>query len=285
MPLYIAQFEETKLEHSVHSEDHAVEIDRPRIEKDPCISIETTQSHTSSSDTSSPDTSSSDLATLSVEMSDEGDLPSKEGHVEPIEHSEPVEPSLGVRSGNPPSIDGAIVGWKGPDPEGFGYSAQSVQPAASSTVRSYAKVGGKWVLPNEEGNNTPNEGQKPARNSAEASRSETRTGVRSLANITGDQSFPLPEPDREFATASSELDSNTSQNNPNVQANGPTTEIKKVNGAKLLSQLEHFLKESGSLRSDKKPIKFKDALGRKFSFPFELIATWAVSVKFTSCML
>lgn len=28
----------------------------------------------------------------------------------------------------------------------------------------------------------------------------------------------------------------------------------------------------------KKPIKFKDAVGRKFSFPFELCATWRVSV-------
>jgi len=57
--------------------------------------------------------------------------------------------------------------------------------------------------------------------------------------------------------------------------------IKKVNAAKLLSQLEHFLEENGSFKPDKKPIKFKDAVGRKFSFPFELAATWAVSVKFT----
>jgi hypothetical protein len=27
----------------------------------------------------------------------------------------------------------------------------------------------------------------------------------------------------------------------------------------------------------KKPIKFKDAVGRKFSFPFHLCCTWAVS--------
>jgi hypothetical protein len=277
MPLAIAQFEETKLEHSVHSENHAVEIDRPRIEKDPIISTETTQSNTSSSDTRS-----SDLPTVSVEMSDEGDLPSKEGHVEPIKHSELVEPSLGVRSGKPPSIEGAIVGWKGPDPERISHPAQSFQPAAFSTVRSYAKVGDKWVIPNEERNNTPKEGQNPARNSAEASRSETRTGVSSLANVTGDQSFPLPEPNREFATASPEIDSNTSQNNPNFQANGPTTGLQKVNGARLLSQLEHFLKENGSLRADqRRPIKFKDAVGRKFSFPFELVATWSVSVKFT----
>lgn len=32
----------------------------------------------------------------------------------------------------------------------------------------------------------------------------------------------------------------------------------------------------------KKPIKFKDAVGRKFSFPFHLCATWAVSCQFLS---
>jgi hypothetical protein len=218
-------------------------------------------------------------------MSDEGDLPSKEAYVEPIKDSEPVKPSLEVRNGRPPSINGAIVGRKGPDPKFPSHSAQALQPSAFTAIRSYAKVDGKWVIPNEERNNTPSGGQKPTRNSTEASRSETRTGVRFLDNVTGDQSFPLPEPNREFATASSEIDSNISQNNPNIQAIGPTTGIKKVNGVKLLSQLEHFLKENGSLRSDKMPIKFKDAVGRKFSFPFELVATWSVSVKFTFCIL
>jgi hypothetical protein len=98
LPLSIARFEETKLEHFVHSEDHAIEIERPRIEKFPSISTETTQ----------PDTSSSDLATISLEVSDEGDLPSKEAYIESIEDSEPVEPSLEVRNGNPPSINGSV---------------------------------------------------------------------------------------------------------------------------------------------------------------------------------
>jgi hypothetical protein len=275
LPLSIARFEETKLEHSIHSEDHAVEIERPRIEKLPSISTETAQ----------PDTSSSDLATISLEMCDEGDLPSKEASVEPIKDSEPVEPSLEVRNGKPPSINGAIVGRKGPDPKRLSHSAQSLQPSAFTGIRSYAKVDGKWVILDEERNNTPSGGQKPTRNSTEASRSETRTGVRFLDNVTGDQSFHLPEPNREFATASSEIDSNISQNYPNIQGNGPMIGIKKVHGAKLLAQLEDFLKENGSLKSDKKPIKFKDAVGRKFSFPFELAATWAVGIKFTSCIL
>ena len=29
-------------------------------------------------------------------------------------------------------------------------------------------------------------------------------------------------------------------------------------------------------RKSKKPLKFKDALGRKFAFPFHLVATWTV---------
>lgn len=51
------------------------------------------------------------------------------------------------------------------------------------------------------------------------------------------------------------------------------------NGAKILSQLEQFLSQPGILdnESKKKPIRFKDAVGRKFSFPFHLCATWAVS--------
>jgi hypothetical protein len=146
-------------------------------------------------------------------------------------------------------------------------------------------VDGKWVIPNEGRNNTPSGGQKPTRNSTEASRSETRSGVRFLDNVTGDQSFPLPGPDREFATASSEIDPNISQNKPNIQANSPMIGIKMVNAARLLSQLEHFLEENGSFKPDKKPIKFTDAVGRKFSFPFELAATWAVSAKFTSSIL
>ena len=269
LPLSIARFEETKLEHSIHSEDHAVEIERPRI------STKTTQ----------PDTNSSDLASISLEMSDEGDLPSKEAYVEPIKDSEPVEHSSEVLNGKPRSINGAIVGRKGPDPESISHSAKSLQPPAWTAIRSYAKVDGKWVVPKEGRNNTPSGGQTPTSNSTEASRSETRTGVQVLDNVTGDQSFPLPEPDREFATASSEIDSNISQNKPNIQANGPMIGIKMVNAAKLLSQLEHFLEENGSFKPDKKPIKFKDAVGRGFSFPFELAATWAVSVKFTSSIL
>jgi hypothetical protein len=275
LPLSIARFEETKLEHSVHSEDHAVEIERPKIEKYPSSSTETTQ----------PDTNSSDLATISLEMSDEGDLPSKEAYVEPIKDSDPVEPSSEVLNGKPRSINSAIVGRKGPDPESISHSAQSLQPSAFTAIRSYAKVDGKWVIPNEGRNNTPSGGQKPARNSTEASRSETRTGVRFIDDDTAYRPLHVSKPNRELATASSEIDSNISQNKPNIQANGPMIGIKKVNGVKLLSQLEHFLKENGSLKSDKKPIKFKDAVGRKFSFPFELAATWAVSVKFTSCIL
>jgi len=133
LPLSIARFEESKLENSAHSEDHAVEIERPRIKKVPGNSAETTQ----------PDTSLSDLATISLKMSDEGDLPSKEAYVKPIKDSEPVELSLEVRNGKPPSINGAIIERKGTDPESISHSAQSLQPSAFTAIRSYAEVDGK----------------------------------------------------------------------------------------------------------------------------------------------
>ena len=34
--------------------------------------------------------------------------------------------------------------------------------------------------------------------------------------------------------------------------------------------------EEATKKSEKLPIRFKDAVGRKFSFPFHLCATWAV---------
>lgn len=50
------------------------------------------------------------------------------------------------------------------------------------------------------------------------------------------------------------------------------------NGVQLLSQLEHFLSQTGNLKKKqtKEPLKFKDAVGRKFSFPYDICATWPV---------
>lgn len=36
--------------------------------------------------------------------------------------------------------------------------------------------------------------------------------------------------------------------------------------------------EGAKIEAKQKPIRFKDAVGRKFSFPFHLCNTWAVSV-------
>ena len=49
--------------------------------------------------------------------------------------------------------------------------------------------------------------------------------------------------------------------------------------AKLKKEAEEALKKAvAEVKGEdkKKPIKFKDAVGRKFSFPFHLCATWAV---------
>ncbi|KAG4439031.1 hypothetical protein IFR05_005495 [Cadophora sp. M221] len=50
-----------------------------------------------------------------------------------------------------------------------------------------------------------------------------------------------------------------------------------TDGVKLQSQLEVFLSHTGNLgRERQEPVRFKDAVGRKFTFPYNLCATWAV---------
>jgi hypothetical protein len=48
-------------------------------------------------------------------------------------------------------------------------------------------------------------------------------------------------------------------------------------GFKLVSQLENFLRQNGAEFAE--PLKFKDAVGRKFSFPFDSCATWKVNLR------
>ena len=50
--------------------------------------------------------------------------------------------------------------------------------------------------------------------------------------------------------------------------------LKKKMLEEAMLQAEQALK-----RAEKPPIKFKDAVGRKFSFPFHLCQTWTVSMK------
>jgi hypothetical protein len=76
----------------------------------------------------------------------------------------------------------------------------------------------------------------------------------------------------------------------------PSQRADEINATGLISELEKaLLKFNLATEPDdkKKPIKFKDAVGRKFSFPFHLCSTWAVSlatprgslIKLTSCFL
>ena len=73
---------------------------------------------------------------------------------------------------------------------------------------------------------------------------------------------------------------------------------KRIRQARILRDAARGRRRAGSLDSTdgislghrlggtKDPIKFKDAVGRKFTFPFELAATWAVrSSTFISCSL
>jgi hypothetical protein len=76
----------------------------------------------------------------------------------------------------------------------------------------------------------------------------------------------------------------------------PSQRADETNATGLISELEKaLLKFNLATEPDdkKKSIKFKDAVGRKFSFPFHLCSTWAVSlatprgslIKLTSCFL
>lgn len=44
----------------------------------------------------------------------------------------------------------------------------------------------------------------------------------------------------------------------------------------IRSGFPKFKEEYMSLSQDQRPIRFKDAVGRKFTFPFHLVASWAV---------
>ena len=64
--------------------------------------------------------------------------------------------------------------------------------------------------------------------------------------------------------------------------------LHKVNGVKiavhknklLIEDLEYVEKTTGvSTKGKDKPIKFKDAIGRKFNFPFDAVNTWSVCTR------
>jgi hypothetical protein len=51
--------------------------------------------------------------------------------------------------------------------------------------------------------------------------------------------------------------------------------------AKAQKDAELLIEQALTARKEKKkPLKFKDAVGRRFSFPFDLCATWAVSIDY-----
>ena len=55
---------------------------------------------------------------------------------------------------------------------------------------------------------------------------------------------------------------------------GQRTE-KIAQGFKLVSQLENFLRQNTAIE-ETEPLKFKDVVDRKFTFPFHLCSTWQV---------
>lgn len=53
---------------------------------------------------------------------------------------------------------------------------------------------------------------------------------------------------------------------------------KEVHDSDLISDLEKVLQRHAISNKTYKPIRFRDAVGRKFSFPFHVAQTWAVSI-------
>ena len=218
----------------------------------------------------------SELPSLSEVAGGEGDLLSEEANSQPIKNMQQAQKQLGV-----------------PDPKA-NWSTISLSKI-SQNVKSYVEVEGDWV---------PSGGKTPFRDfessqslessvkdsqtvgdSAKSAHPRLRNGVKPLRNVTNSTSFQCPKSGRHPAEHS-RTEGNASRETPNFPAEAPQTAI-NIDGAKLLAELELFLAETGTIRAEKKPIKFKDAIGRKFLFPFELAATWAVSIinglRFVQC--
>ena len=263
IPHSITRHEEKDLESSFHPKGHLSETERLIKENLPMTVEVTTQPLRS--------TRPSDIPTAYLEVDTKVDLPSKGADFQPTEDPEPVEHFL-----KEPELVGGVL----QDAEPVGHVAEGSQHPSTNNVpsgsdettqseisttlhkipSSYVAVNGKWDLPSKE----------PIGSSIESLRAETPSQVKSSENITIDQSFPPPKPSITSANASPEEASKTSQKIHNIQPQDHKIGI-NVNGAKLLSQLEVFLRETGTLRKEQKPIKFKDAVGRKFSFPFSAL--------------
>ncbi len=102
-------------------------------------------------------------------------------------------------------------------------------------------------------------------------------GTNFLDNILSNQSRPLPEPTTHSPRQSSKKEDKNTSTSLDFRSPGPATALTR---SQLTSQLETILKETGNIKVVK-PIKFRDAVGRKFSFPWDLACTWAVSAHLT----
>lgn len=104
-------------------------------------------------------------------------------------------------------------------------------------------------------------------------------GTKYSDTIVSDQSHPLPDPTTHSPRQSSKKEDKNPSTSSDFRSQGPTTAL---TGSQLISQLETILKETGNSKV-LKPIKFRDTVGRKFLFPWELACTWAVSVHLMRC--
>jgi len=142
------------------------------------------------------------------------------------------------------------------------------QPKKSGDIRSYEEVDGKWVLPKRKGP------EKPKEDSQEDSQQKAVNGGISSEKVIEQQFTSLRQPISKSAEVPWKAEVDEYYGLTTTQAKGSKTPL---SGGQLPSQIEAFLRETGNIGTVK-TIKFKDAVGRGFIFPWELTSTWKVGV-------
>ncbi len=295
LPYSVAHFEEMNLESTSNSENDSTKMESPRTEIPLHATHETTLTTPNSIPSNVP-TSYMRLDTKSMGRNPESDLPSVDNVIKTKRLNTSCLPSIVEEATTPQASSTNLPASSGKaqpsklaerakkDLKSVGqWEKVSISPL-SNHVKSWITVDGELVLSkNGQPLQQPEEPEAVDHSLKESESLGSAVGVTGPEkidgtnfsdNIVSDQSRPLPEPTAHSPRHSSKKEDKNSLTSSDFRSQGPTTAL---TGSELISQLETILKETGKIKVVK-PIKFKDAVGRKFSFPWELACTWAVSV-------
>ena len=287
-------------ESTSNSENDSTKMESPRTE----IPLQRTHEITPTTPNSIPSnvpTSYMRLDTQSMGKEPESDLHSMDNVIKTKKLNTSGVPSIVEEATTPqasltnlPASSGEVQPSKPPertkkDLKSVGqWEEVSVSPL-SNYVKSWITVDGELVLSKNGQPLQQTEGPEAVDHSLKESESlgnavkvtgpEKIDGTKYSDTIVSDQSHPLPEPTTHSPRQSSKKEDKNPSTGSYFPSQGPTTAL---TGSQLISQLETLLKETGNIKVVK-PIKFRDAVGRKFSFPWELACTWAVSVHLMRC--